>query len=100
MEPHIMGKIHDLSPAIQYLHDKKHDHLTVRQLAMLLALRDGASTVRGMAARLKVHRPAVTRSADKFVGHGWVERRDDPDDRRSVLMVLTTKGRHLMENFN
>jgi DNA-binding MarR family transcriptional regulator len=94
-----MSEIHALTPAIDYLHEKKHDRLTVCQLAILLALRGDPKTVRGVAAKLKIHRPAVTRSADKFVKLGWVERKDDPEDKRSVFLSLTTKGRNLMNNF-
>jgi len=88
-----------INSAIQYLHDKKHDHLTVRQLVIMLSMRDGPQTVRGLAAKLNLHRPAITRSMDKFVGRGWVTRYPDPQDKRSVFMGLTTKGRTLMNHF-
>ena len=88
-----------LEDAIAYLHEHGADHLTVRQLSILLALREGDQTVRGMAEQLKVHRPAITRNVDKFVDRGWVKRRDDPEDGRSVLMALTAEGRKFMTHF-
>ena len=71
--------------------------LTSRQLVVLLECRTGPCTVRGMAETMKVPKPAVTRAIDRVEGLGLVERKDDPDDRRSVLVVLTAKGRRFVQ---
>lgn len=39
--------------------------------------------------------PNVSRLVDRLVSAGWVERRPDPDDRRSKLVSVTPDGRRL-----
>lgn len=70
--------------------ERGHD-LTQRQLGTLLlvACTPGPHTIRGIAARLALLKPAVTRSVDVLEGEGLVRRRPDPADRRSVLVVPT-----------
>jgi len=68
------------------------DH-TTRQMALLLCLREGSATVRGLAERMGVSKPVVTRAVDRGVEDLYVERLPDPDDRRSVLVSLTVPGR-------
>lgn len=69
-----------------------NDDHTSRQLALFLVLRDGPETVRALAKRLGVTKPVVTRAVDRGVEDLYVERRDDPADRRSVLVALTPSG--------
>src|SRR6266568_3955767 len=68
--------------------------LTVRQLAVLMicAIDDGPHTVRGMAARLSMSRPAVTRAVDRLTMLDLMQRLDDPRDRRSVLLRTSRRG--------
>lgn len=71
--------------------------LTHRQLAVMLTVcepggPDGPHTVRGMAADLKVSRPAVTRALDKLELLDLVRRVKDPHDLRSVSVVKTLRG--------
>lgn len=70
--------------------DTAHD-LTQRQLGTLLlvACTPGPHTIRGIAARLDLLKPAVTRAVDVLEAEGLVERKPDPADRRSVLVVPT-----------
>lgn len=49
-------------------------------------------TVRGLADALGRGLPAASLLADRVVQAGLVERRTDPDDRRRVLLRLTTEG--------
>lgn len=46
-----------------------------------------------IARRLLVSAPVITRQAAALADDGLVERRPDPDDRRSVHLALTGKGR-------
>jgi DNA-binding MarR family transcriptional regulator len=46
-----------------------------------------------VARRLLVTAPVVTRLATALADAGLVERRTDPNDRRAVLLALTTTGR-------
>jgi DNA-binding MarR family transcriptional regulator len=69
--------------------------LTARQLAVLLVccLDDAPHTVRGLAQRLTVAKPAITRATDRLEEFGLAKRQSDPRDRRSVLLVATPLGR-------
>ncbi len=68
--------------------------LTARQLALLLSvyLDPAPHTVRGLAATLKVSKPAVTRALDRLGQLGLLRRRRDEADRRNVLVERTVKG--------
>ena len=68
--------------------------LTARQLATFLIcyLEGEAQTVRGLAAKLDISKPAVTRALDRLVEFDLVRRKDDPLDRRSILVQRTQTG--------
>lgn len=67
--------------------------LTSRQLVILMECGTAARTVRSLSTVMNVPKPAITRSVDRLEELGLAERRDDPDDRRSVLVALTARGR-------
>lgn len=73
--------------------------LTARQLAVLLIsyLEEGPHTVRGMAARLGVAKPAITRALDRLEQFDLAQRRQDPRDRRSIIVARTTEGQMYLE---
>lgn len=50
-----------------------------------------------LAGQLACVKSNVTQLVDRLETDGLVERRDDPEDRRSVLAVITDKGRHRYE---
>jgi DNA-binding MarR family transcriptional regulator len=68
--------------------------LSARQLGVLLTvyLNDGPHTVRGLAADLRVSKPAITRALDRLGELDLARRKVDPMDRRSVLVQRTLKG--------
>lgn len=68
--------------------------LSARQLSVLLIcfLEDGPHTVRGLAERLHVAKPAITRALDRLEHFDLVRRAPDPRDRRSVLVSRTAPG--------
>lgn len=68
--------------------------LSARQLGVFLTcyLKDGAHTVRGLAAELDVSKPAITRALDRLGELDLARRKVDPADRRSVLVQRTLKG--------
>jgi DNA-binding MarR family transcriptional regulator len=68
--------------------------LTARQLSVFLIcyLEHEAQTVRGLAAKLNVAKPAITRALDRLAEYDLVRRKQDPLDRRSVLVQRTTTG--------
>ncbi|HVB69199.1 MAG TPA: MarR family transcriptional regulator [Acetobacteraceae bacterium] len=68
--------------------------LSSRQLGVFLIcyLEQEAQTVRGLAARLNVSKPAITRALDRLTEFDLVKRKADPADRRSVLVQRTPGG--------
>lgn len=66
--------------------------LSLAQFRLLANLSEGPSGASALAERLIVTRPSVTALADGLVERGLVERTAGPDDRRSVIHVLTDKG--------
>jgi len=68
--------------------------LSLRQLAILLTvyLETPPHTVRGLAARLGVTKPVVTRALNALGARRLVERRRDATDRRNVLVQRTVDG--------
>ena len=75
--------------------------LTARQLAVLLTvyIGDPPHTVRGLATALNVSKPAITRALDRLSEYGFVRRRTDEADRRSVLVLRTVKGSVFLTEF-
>lgn len=68
--------------------------LTYQQYNVLrIVSTNGATAQADIARRLLVSAPVVTRLASALVDAGLLDRRNDPNDRRSVLLALTPKGR-------
>ena len=74
--------------------------LSARQLAVFLHcyLEPEAQTVRGLAARLAVSKPAITRALDRLAEFDLIRRKIDPLDRRSVLVQKTSAGQAFMRD--
>lgn len=79
--------------------DQKPD-LNVRQLAILLIVYMEAPphTVRGLAKRLKVTKPVITRALDSMGQMGLVKRKRDDKDKRNVLVQRTVDGAQFLED--
>jgi DNA-binding MarR family transcriptional regulator len=77
-----------------------HD-LSLRQAAILLTVYLDAPphTVRGLAARLGVTKPVVTRALDTLGAMGLLGRHRDEADRRNVLVRRTVEGALYVERF-
>lgn len=73
-----------------------------RQMAVLLSVvfQTSPFTVRGLAAHLNVTRPVISRAITALGGHGLVQRRPDPADGRSVIIIVTDNGIAFMKRFN
>lgn len=76
--------------------------LTARQLGVLLIcyLEEGPHTVRGLAARLSVAKPAITRALDRLEEFQLARRLQDPRDRRSIVVARTAEGEAFMEHLH
>lgn len=75
--------------------------LTARQFALLLQVYVAPQphTVRGLAEQLNMSKPAVTRALDRLTDLGFVRRKQDQEDRRSVLIQRTVKGSVFLREF-
>ena len=89
------------SQALRLWHDVVFDQvrdnardLTLRQMAVLLTvyLEPPPHTVRGLAEKLGVTKPVITRALDTMGRLGLVTRRRDEADRRNVLVHRTVEG--------
>lgn len=85
---------------IGYVQSARPD-LTNRQMAllMLVYLSDGPHTVRGLAARLKVSKPVVTRALNTLGALGYLRRQKDESDLRNIFVERTAAGTAFLEEF-
>jgi DNA-binding MarR family transcriptional regulator len=83
-----------LRTAIVELVRRDGPDLSARQLGVFLTcyLETEAQTVRGLAAKLGVSKPAITRALDRLGEIDLARRKVDPLDRRSILVQRTLKG--------
>jgi len=75
--------------------------LTMRQTAILFTiyLDSPPHTVRGLAARLNVTKPVITRALDTMGALKLVSRHRDELDKRNVLIRRTVEGALFVERF-
>jgi len=101
-----MGIELSLSDALWLLHDISQDmvhdedkELSPRQLTILLTvyLETPPHTVRGLARKLNVSKPVITRALDAMSVAGYLKRRRDKDDLRNVLVQRTVAGALYLE---
>ena len=75
----------------------RHLEISMQQLRALFLLRDEEEASVGRLAELfGIGLPAASLLADRLVRAGYVERREDPADRRRVLLSLTRVGVRLV----
>jgi DNA-binding MarR family transcriptional regulator len=89
------------SQALRLWHDVMLDlvrggelDLSARQTVVLLTLylEPPPHTVRGLAAKLGVTKPAITRALNSMGKHGLLARRRDETDKRNVVIQRTLRG--------
>lgn len=70
---------------------RRDPDLSAPQLAAFLicCLDNAEQTVSGLAAKLNVGRPAVSKARDRLTEFNLVRRKQDPFDRRSTLVQRT-----------
>lgn len=73
--------------------------LTLPQAQMLRILRRGPLPTGQLAAELKVTASSVTQLTDRLIRKGLIERQAVENDRRSVLVALSPKGKRLIDGF-
>jgi DNA-binding MarR family transcriptional regulator len=73
--------------------------LTPSRLAALVILgKQGPMRVGDLARELNIAVPSASRLLDLLAESGFVERRDDPTDRRAFLVSLTADGARILED--
>lgn len=75
--------------------------LSARQMAILLTVYTLAPphTVRGLSESLNISKPAVSRALDRLGTLGYIRRRRDDYDRRSVQVQRTVRGAVFLSEF-
>lgn len=84
-----------------YVRSGKPD-LTNRQMALLLVvyLKPGPHTVRGLARVLGVSKPVITRALNKLGALGYLRRQRDDADRRNIFVAKTSEGASFLDGFS
>jgi DNA-binding MarR family transcriptional regulator len=73
------------------------DRVTLPQLRLLVMLASrGPLNLGAVADGLGVHPSNATRACDRLVMAGFLDRRDNPADRRNLLLELTPSGQDLV----
>lgn len=74
------------------------EEVTLPQLRVLVLLNNhGPLRMGALAERLNANPSTFTRSMDRMVNGGWVEREPNPNNRREVLLALTAQGRDIVD---
>ncbi len=93
-------RINALSRRISRLYNNRclEHGVTASQSFVIFDVMDHEGTnVKDIAERIQLDSPAVTGLIDRLAKEGLIERREDPQDRRSLKIYLTPKGRELAE---
>lgn len=74
------------------------EDVTLPQLRVLVMVASrGPLNLNTVARGLAVHPSNATRACDRLVAAGLLDRRDNPEDRRNLILELTERGRELVE---
>lgn len=72
--------------------------VTIAQFRSLVVLASkGPSTLAHLAGELGVNASTAQRQVDRLVGQGLVTRRENPLDRREVVIAITPAGQHIVD---
>lgn len=73
--------------------------VTLLQLRLLVVLASqGGTNLSTLAETVGVHVSNASRTCEALVQMGLVDRRDDPDDRRNVILAVRDQGRQVVNN--
>jgi DNA-binding MarR family transcriptional regulator len=73
--------------------------ISITQMKTLHVLAEGGSevSVKELSDRLGLSLPGASRIVDALMRRGWLERREDPDDRRMKRIGITAEGRKALD---
>ena len=90
--PHWHYKIETSIKQIQ-----KNKNITYETYFCLLILKKGGLVKMSEIARdLRLSKQQATQMIDKLYQHGMIDRQDDPQDRRSILIGINDKGKQFL----
>jgi len=76
----------------------KSTGLSMPQFSLLMQMHHkGACGMSEVSERFEITPAAASQLVDKLVQHGFIQREEDPNDRRAKLLNLTDKGRDLIQ---
>ncbi len=76
--------------------DHAHE-LTMIQITGLISIAQGRNTMGDIAEELNITLPSATSLVERLVKGEYVERVQDPQDKRVVKIVLTEKGKAILK---
>ncbi len=76
-----------------------HADLTFPELIVLRMLRRAPLSVADVAMSISITQSAASRVVDRLVRDGYMERQENPADRRQKQLTLTPVGQSLMDQF-
>lgn len=75
------------------------DTVTLSQFRTMVVLRaHGATRLNRLAARLGVNASTTLRTVERLIAAGLVDRRENAEDRREVVIELTPPGQRLVDD--
>lgn len=81
-----------------WMHFAKSTGLSMPQFSILMQLHHkGAFGMSEISERFDISAAAASQLVEKLVQGGYIERAEDPSDRRAKLIQLTPKGKKLVE---
>jgi DNA-binding MarR family transcriptional regulator len=87
---------HTLKRWVEAIHPESEVTTSMRAVLELLLV-DGPATVPAMARARSVSRQHIQQQVDALLDQGLIERRENPAHRRSPLIVLSDRGRALIQ---
>lgn len=72
--------------------------LSMQQVSILMQLhRQGSFGMSQISERFEISNAAASQLVEKLVQNKYIERAEDPNDRRAKVLQLTSKGRELID---
>jgi DNA-binding MarR family transcriptional regulator len=100
--PEVMNSFAEVMSKLLVEQHQKHLadlDLTLLQAQVLRLLRRGPVLTGQLATELGISAPAGTQLTDRLVRKRLIERRAGDGDRRSIQLMLTARGRRLVDQF-
>jgi DNA-binding MarR family transcriptional regulator len=84
--------------AIREFRKKGHDDIKMAHVPVLMNIDVGGTTNNELAKRTKVTKQAMSKVIRELQKMSYIKAKEDKDDKRSMTLVLTEKGKKLVLN--